>query len=443
LTGERTNIIKNLNNMLPNLSILEEYVNAAYSNFGINKKRELIRLLFEISKRDGILVEKIIQNKNIKKYSHIKNELLKLRYPNCYLNSKNLFYLPSLKIDPKYKIEINKDLKFYPKNIFFEDACSNSCMLERFKKFFPESNFTRIDKLKNYIKEKSFSLKDYNARTNNVFIIEEKFDFFKDCPCTPDAHACNYKIFNLGVGCIFECTYCYLQEYTNSLGLIIPSNIEDFFEFINKNNSCNNLRIGSGEFIDSLALDHITGHSKEIIEFFRDKNNYLFEFKTKSKNIKNILESKLANNIIISWSLNPQKIINENEYYTATLIERIECASKCVSAGYKVGFHFDPIIYYKEWEKDYEEVVNLLFDEIPENKIAWISLGTLRFNPSLKKVIENRFPENKILDTELILGFDNKLRYDSELRFSIYEKMKNWIKKRSQKIWVYLCMENK
>ena len=60
----------------------------------------------------------------------------------------------------------------------------------------------------------------------------------------------------------------------------------------------------------------------------------------------------------------------------------------------------------------------------------------------LKKTIENRFPGNTILDEELITGYDGKIRYDMELRKDIYDKMTKWIKQRSNKVFVYLCMED-
>ena len=62
---------------------------------------------------------------------------------------------------------------------------------------------------------------------------------------------------------------------------------------------------------------------------------------------------------------NPQKVIESTEFYTASLDERLEAAAQCVDAGYRVAFHFDPIIYSKTWEKDYEELVNI----IPNSRI--------------------------------------------------------------------------
>ncbi len=201
------------------------------------------------------------------------------------------------------------------------------------------------------------------------------------------------------------------------------------------------MRIGTGEFSDSLMLDHITEYSLSIIEFFDEHKSTLFEFKTKSSNIDNLLKAKHSGNIVTSWSLNPQKIIDKNEFLTAGLNERLVSARKCADAGYKVGFHFDPVIYFKEWEREYADVIDLLFSKIRPLDIAWISIGTFRFKPKLKLIIENRFPDNDILDEELLLGYDNKLRYPYKLRYNIYRFLLDTLKKHSKKLRIYLCME--
>ena len=201
------------------------------------------------------------------------------------------------------------------------------------------------------------------------------------------------------------------------------------------------MRIGTGEFSDSLMLDHITEYSLSIIEFFNKHKDALFEFKTKSSNVGTVLKAKHSGNIVVSWSLNPQKTIDKNEFFTASLSERLGSAKKCSLAGYKIGFHFDPVIYFKGWEREYERTIDLLFSSIKPGNIAWISIGTFRFKPELKPIIENRFPDNEILDEELLPGYDNKLRYPYGLRYNMYKFLLSAFERYSKKIPIYLCME--
>jgi len=178
-----------------------------------------------------------------------------------------------------------------------------------------------------------------------------------------------------------------------------------------------------------------------IIDFFRKQKGVLFEFKTKSTQIDNLLKVKPAGNIIVSWSLNPQKIINENEYFTPSLDERLKAASICGQAGYRLAFHFDPVVYFVDWEKHYRGLLEALFQKIKPSLITWMSIGSFRFSPELKPIIERRFPENKILNEELLLSFDGKLRYPFSLRYEIYQKMREMLLRHSHKLNLYLCME--
>jgi len=416
-------------------------VTSKFPDFGVNKKQEIIRLVYEISKRDKIPSEKILDNIDSANFEIVKRELLKRRFPYAVSHNKTIRpYFPKLDINPRNSFNKNKS-KLNPKKIFIEKSAKTSYLKNNFKAFFSEAKFIEIESLKKFISEnKNPGIAGYNKRRDAIFLINEKHDFFKKCPCTKGAKGCGYHVFNLGFGCIFDCTYCYLQEYNNSPGLIFPVNLDKYFEEFSSYKRPG-MRIGTGEFSDSLMLDHITGYSSSIIEFFRGHSNVTFEFKTKSSNISNLLKAKHAGNIVVSWSVNPQKIIDKNEFFTASLDERLASAEKCAKTGYKIGFHFDPVIYFKGWEQEYAKVIGLIFSKIKPEEIAWISIGTFRFKPELKTIIENRFPENEILDAELLLGYDNKLRYPDGLRIEIYKFLLGELKKYSKKMLVYLCME--
>jgi len=423
----------------------KETVEFCFPHFGMNKRREIKRLLYEISKRENISPEAILGGTDFRSFAKVKTYLLKRRFPYAYChNELGRPYLPKIELNPKACVAKKKRLSFYPKNIFVEAAAKKSHLAEKFKKSFPDSTFIEIKTLKDYAsrQKRRFKIKDYNNRRDALFIVNEKQDFFKMCPCTKGAYGCAYHIFNLSFGCIFECTYCYLQEYTNSPGIILPANFDKFFDTFNSYKK-RGMRIGTGEFSDSLMLDDLTQYSAALIDFFNKHRDVLFEFKTKSDKIENLLKLKHSGNIVVSWSLNPQRIINENEFFTSTLTERINSASRCAQAGYRLGFHFDPVIYFKGWEKHYERVVEMLFAKIMPKDISWISIGTLRFSPGLKRIIEMRFPDTGILNEELVLGYDNKLRYPHSIRYNVYKTLIQKMQKYSGKLPIYLCMEDK
>lgn len=409
---------------------------------GVNKKRELTRLFYEISKREDVAPQRIADQIEHAEYKTLKRYLLERRFPEAVQACQSLKpFLPAVKLSANF-CACTKKKVFYPKYVYVEEGVKTSFLARRFKSFFPKAKFCTISSLKQFLKNRQRSgIKDYNKRRDIVFIIGQHYDFFKKCPCTRGASGCGYHIFNLGFGCIFDCSYCYLQAYTNVPGIIFPANIEDYFDQFASYKHFG-MRLGTGEFSDSLMLDHVVEYAKPIIAFFNGHTDTVFEFKTKSVNVDHLLCAKHSGNIVVSWSLNPQIIIDENEFFTTSLKERLEAAFKCAQAGYRIGFHFDPMVYFSGWQEAYDNVVDQLTTIVKPEKIAWISLGTFRFGPSLKQVIEARFPGNKILDGELLYGYDDKLRYPDKVRVNIYKFMLNKLKAYSKKIPVYLCMED-
>jgi spore photoproduct lyase len=135
-------------------------------------------------------------------------------------------------------------------------------------------------------------------------------------------------------------------------------------------------------------------------------------------------------------------VIQNEERRTASLTERLQAAKQCASWGYPLGFHFDPLIVYEGCDVDYKHAVEQLFSYISPDNIVWISLGALRFMPSLKPIVERRFSRSKIMYGEFIAGLDGKLRYFKPIRIDLYGKVISWIRKHAPHVCLYFCMED-
>lgn len=405
---------------------------------GINKQREITRLIFEICKRDNIYPKEILSNQKINNFEQAKKLLLALRYPLSYGKATaDAFYLPKLDLSALPDAQ-TEHKEFYPKNIFIEKEVLNSPLAQRTLKKFPDAKVSILEK-------KTFcGSTNYSRRKENLVIIKENFDFVKPCPCTKNCVCCGYNLINLGFGCAYECQYCFLQQYQNLHAIVLPANIEDFLAKIDcaklRKGPFPHIRIGSGEFTDSLLFDDLTQYSKDIVNFFRGRDEY-FEFKTKSTNIDNLLKLAPAPNIVVGWSVNPQNIIDSVEPLTRPLTARLQAAKQTAKHGFKTAFHFDPVIFHKGWQENYCGVIQQIKNTVPQESIAWISMGTLRFSRELKKCIENRFKNNFILDGEFLLDFDGKMRYPKQIRQQIYQTLMPKLKAAFPNTYIYLCME--
>ncbi len=266
---------------------------------------------------------------------------------------------------------------------------------------------------------------------------------FKPFPETEDYLSCDYHTLHIAEGCDLECSYCILQAYLTNPLLTVYVNAEEIFsnleKFLNENPD-QFFRIGTGQLADSLSMDHLTAYSEILVPFFARQTNAVLELKTKSVNIDRLLRLDPAGKTIISWSMNSKRIQTAEEHKCASLEERIEAAKKL--SGYRVGFHFDPIIDYPGWEEDYEAILQKIFSEIPEERIAWISLGCLRFMPELKTIMQERFPRSPLPEAEWIRGMDGKLRYFKPRRVEIYRRMVEKIKRQTSEVTLYLSMES-
>ncbi len=279
-----------------------------------------------------------------------------------------------------------------------------------------------------------------------LFLCKNRGYFFKPCPGTREYQCCDYQVLGTGANCPIDCVYCILQAYLNSPWLLHYVNIEQLFAELDSGLAKSPdffFRIGTGEFTDSLALDRITGLSKRLVPFIGQYSNAILELKTKSGVIENLEGLDHNGRTIVAWSLNSPEIMRNEEIRSATLEERLLAARQCVEWGYKLAFHFDPIVDSGDWETGYSETIDALYQYVPAEAIAWISLGALRYLPRLKDIGIRRFPSSRIYYNEFISGLDGKQRYFRPHRVAlyrhIYEKLKRYT---ADNTCIYFCMES-
>ena len=277
-----------------------------------------------------------------------------------------------------------------------------------------------------------------------LYFTKNKTGFLKKCPGTPKYICCKYNVLHIAEHCPMDCSYCILQVYFQNPYLTVFTNINDMLKELEiADKEGNIIRIGTGEFTDSFALAKIGKWHDTLIPFFVNSNNMFLELKSKIADPDFLRFKKHNRKIIISFSLNTLKVQKNEEKNSSSIEQRIKLATKAYDNGFINSFHFDPIIDYENCEKDYEEVINMIFDNINENNICWISLGTLRYIPKLKEIATERFPETKIYFQEFHTGMDGKLRYFINRRIELYKKIVGIIRKRSRKTPLYFCMESK
>ncbi|MFH1084028.1 MAG: DNA photolyase [Pseudomonadota bacterium] len=290
------------------------------------------------------------------------------------------------------------------------------------------------------------SLRHLDAGKETLYLSSHRGNLLKPCPGTKEYICCGYQILNLAANCPLDCSYCILQFYfLNQPYLRIFANLEDRLgHFLNviDNESGQIFRIGTGEFTDSLALDHITHWSDLLLPQFSRRKNAVLELKTKTTRINRLLASRYRDRIIVSWSLNSSQVSAREEREAATIKKRLEAAKRCQDEGFTLGFHFDPLVHHPDWRDGYVKTIELMDKYIDPRGIIWISMGSLRFMPGLKPIIRKRHPKSTILNGEFIVGLDGKVRYFKAIRTDLYYFMREQLEKWYPDLGLYLCMES-
>ncbi|MCM2283891.1 MAG: DNA photolyase [Desulfobacula sp.] len=276
-----------------------------------------------------------------------------------------------------------------------------------------------------------------------LYITQNKGAVIRNCPGTCHYTCCDYTILHTGTFCTMDCAYCILQAYFHPPVLQYFAGLDQIGQELQAVFRQNKIfRIGTGEYTDSLIWEKVSLMPEFLVKTFAGQKNSVLELKTKTVNIESLISLDHNEKTIMAWSLNTPEIIRSQEKGTASLTARLEAAKQAESKGYRLAFHFDPIVIYPGCEDQYKKVIQKIFEYVRPETIVWISLGTFRFMPGLKAVIEKRFPESTLCYGEFIQGLDNKMRYFKPLRIHIYKEMIAGLKAYAPDVFLYFCMED-
>ena len=287
---------------------------------------------------------------------------------------------------------------------------------------------------------------DYRQGKRHLFVAPKKGELFHICASLDTRYiCCSTHVISHISNCPFECTYCFLQNYLTDTTLTVVADTEAIMREICYKTALQPwrlFRIGTWELGDSLAVEPLNKFAVDLVRRFRDLDNCLLKLRTKGDAVEPLLDVEHDGKTVVSWTVNPPEIIKREEIGTAGLEKRIQAMKKVAGAGYPVGLHFDPMIMFSGWEAAYKRLVEAIFSAIDPEDVIWISIGSLRFNPEMKKKIENNYPSSRITAQEMILGDDNKFRYPRPLREEMYRLLLSFLEEvGADQCFTYLCME--
>ena len=280
-----------------------------------------------------------------------------------------------------------------------------------------------------------------------LYLKRNRGRFIKDFPVPPPAPPTGEKYIITMLNCPFQCRYCYLQVYLEHCRMVVFTNTGQMKSELREVISADSPeRITSGEMGDSLALDHITGTTSELLPVFSGTGT-LFEARTKSSNVRHLLDENGAGyspdnlkNLLITWTLGPESAARAAEPGCASISERLEAMRMVSEAGIKTAVRFDPIIPVFYSTRLYEELIENILSA-SGGRVYRFELGVMRFPPGLWEQIRVRYPASPVMRGEFALADDGKIKFYRPGRLRIYRELFEMIKKKFPGSPVELCME--
>lgn len=276
----------------------------------------------------------------------------------------------------------------------------------------------------------------------NLFLAEKKGQLLKLAPDAYGAHGEPHYYFIHAYNCIYECQYCYLQGYFNTPDIVLFINHEEIIAEMKKtlNSHSGNVWFHAGEFSDSLALTHLTGELELYHKFCEENPRAIIELRTKSVNTKELEKLSPLPNFIISFSLSPKDMARRVDLKTPSAEARLRAMKTLFEKGFKLGAHFDPIIYEDQFKESYEALLQEM--KAFNGDLLYLSLGVVRFTKDVYREVERNYPDSVLHTGPMIKSFDGKVRYHRPMRMWIMNSVKELSLKAGIKPEaIYLCME--
>ncbi len=205
------------------------------------------------------------------------------------------------------------------------------------------------------------------------------------------------------LNCIYDCRYCFLQGMFRSANAVLFVNYEDFEQAI-ENTIKENTSKGifySGYDCDSLALEPVSYFVSHFLSLFERHSEAVLEIRTKSTQVRNLLERPPLQNCVIAMSFSPQHQNNAYEHKVPGVNKRLEALQKLQEAGWPVALRFEPLIAETDSLKHYKELFEKIFSQLDPQRIHSNSIGEYRMPTGFYKRLIRLYPDEPLLAREV------------------------------------------
>lgn len=208
----------------------------------------------------------------------------------------------------------------------------------------------------------------------------------------------NSYYFSHMLNCVYDCRYCFLQGMYSSANYVLFVNYEDFEKAIVEKIEDNQ---GGGVYYsgydcDSLALEPVSNFCQYFLPVFRRYPDAELEIRTKSTQIRCLLDTELVPNCVIAMSFTTNEAAEKWEHKVPSIEKRLDALCKLQRAGWKVAIRFEPLILGVEGLAPYEALFAQVFSKLNIEMIHSVSTGLFRMPVDFHKRIVKLYPDEEL-----------------------------------------------
>ena len=323
--------------------------------------------------------------------------------------------------------------------LFVEHAARDSAIAARVIERFPGAHIEYCDPMRRASIGRTFA----RAPRKALYLRHHKGSFIKPFPRHPwyDGGGGVYYNLILGYNCFGGCHYCFIQSIFDDA---IPT------MYANRDDLANELTaflrseprawMSTGEYIDSLQLDEVTGYTEFVMDVMRRFPNATLELRTKSGRVDHLpADPPVA--VTVAYSISPPDVAGKVEPGTAPLERRLVKARVLHDKGYRIAVRIDPIIATPKFADGYSLLPNIIDTHLGWRRVGEVFLGALRFDDALLKRMSRSTAARRLLDAEFVACPDGRYRPLKATRSRIYRDIVERIRRYQRDMPVTIMME--
>ena len=282
---------------------------------------------------------------------------------------------------------MQSESKFLPdfSHIYIESKAQGFNLTEKCIRNFPKAKIIEISDYKSIFNRPRQDFQTQKESMKLILAIKKPPYIYKGTDILQDGGYKNFYYNTPMLNCLYNCSYCFLQGMYSSANIVVFVNEIDMQdavknEIVKRVHKEQPLMLSISYNTDLMAFENILPITKNWIQFAKLNLDLNLEIRTKSSLYHSIKDIEPSDQIVLAWTLSPDKVVRKYELNTSPLSKRISAIKSALKDGWKVRLCFDPILYYNNWENDYLELFNKVKSSLNLDQVLDITVGTFRMS---------------------------------------------------------------